>query len=333
MKGPRLHHYVPVFYQKHFADEDSLLWVYDRKRGTYKHLHPLAICCQNHLYSFKTDTGMDQRVEAEVLATFDGLSAGALCLLVKGGWKNPGSVLLKRIIFFAALQNVRVPGARDFISDLIEGFADDTAEVIWTDVERARQVMARYEAETGDNLGVTPEEMVEAYAKGRFRAVATERPFLESIMRDTEMVSEVFKSLDLKILVSPPQVGFVLSDNPVTLVPPPKVVTAGFLTPGTFTYVPLTRSLCLRLGPRNSGYGTELISREDVRIINENTAINSERFVMGPLRIQLESVIKRSGSANVNPKPRWMTVKTGNAQDGIHRAKHFVPRGTRYLPL
>lgn len=333
MKGPRQHHYVPVFYQNYFADEDGLLWVYDRQRGTYKHLHPLSICCQNHLYSFKTAAGMDQRVEAQVLSTFDGLSAGAFALLAKGGWKNPSVTLIKRILFFAALQHVRVPGARDFICNLIEDFADDAAEVIWTDVERAREVMTRYEAETGEKLGSTPEEMVDAFKKGRFRAVATERPFLESILKDTEFVSNVFISLEPKILVSPQQVGFVLSDNPVTLVPPPKATTAGFLTPQTFTYMPLTRSLCLRLGPRGAGYGAHEISREDVRFINENTAINSERFVMSPVLVQLESIIRRSGSSNPNPKPRWLTKTAGNPKDGIRRWRQFVPRGTHYLTL
>jgi hypothetical protein len=28
---PKLHHYVPQFYQKGFADADGLLWVYDRR--------------------------------------------------------------------------------------------------------------------------------------------------------------------------------------------------------------------------------------------------------------------------------------------------------------
>jgi hypothetical protein len=36
----RKHHFVPVFYQKGFADRDGLLWVYDRKLRTFKRLHP-----------------------------------------------------------------------------------------------------------------------------------------------------------------------------------------------------------------------------------------------------------------------------------------------------
>ena len=50
------HHYVPVFYQKHFAASDGLLWVYDRKLKTCKQLYPLSICFQHDLYAFKTLT-------------------------------------------------------------------------------------------------------------------------------------------------------------------------------------------------------------------------------------------------------------------------------------
>jgi hypothetical protein len=139
--------------------------------------------------------------------------------------------------------------------------------------------------------------------------------------------------MDLMIFVSPPQVGFILSDNPVTLVPPPKLATVGFLSPGTFTYMPLTRALCLRLGPRGSGNGALKIEREDVRFINQNTAINSERFVMGPELIQLDSVIKRSGSSDVNPEPRWRMLKIPNVEGGFFRGAQFVPRGIKYLHL
>ena len=78
--------------------------------------------------------------------------------------------------------------------------------------------MNEYASEVGDELNVTPESMVEAMRSKSIKAVATEMPFVKSVVEQTEFIGGVFNKLDIRILISPPQVGFVLSDNPVTLV-------------------------------------------------------------------------------------------------------------------
>jgi hypothetical protein len=153
-------------------------------------------------------------------------------------------------------------------------------------IERARASLAGYERETGEKSDVSAESMVEAVKGKQLKAVATEIPFLESIAKHTQFLTQAFSSLDWQILVCPQQVGFILSDNPVAVVSPPHSASVGILKPSTFTFVPLTRRLCLRLGPRGNGWGYREIDRENVRLINQNTAVNSERFVMGPSWIQ-----------------------------------------------
>lgn len=215
-----------------------------------------------------------------------------------------------------------------------EAGANDLMEVAFANVERAKAVMNDYAAAAGAELaGVTPESMVKAVKSGSIKAVATEMPFIKSVVEHTDLIVKVFNALDIKILISPPQVGFVLSDNPVTMAPPPGLSVAGFKSPGTFIVVPLTRGLCLRLGQPGSGTGPKDIDRETVRLINENTAINSERFVMGPSKIQIERIIRRSGSTDVNGKPRWITTKTLDAKGGILRQLVAQPRMVRYLEL
>jgi hypothetical protein len=51
------------------------------------------------------------------------------------------------------------------------------------------------------------------------------------------------------------------------------------------------------------------IETEDVRLINQNIAVNSERFVMGPNQAQLESVVRRSESTGMDPSPRFALDK------------------------
>ena len=36
----KLHHYVPIWLQKGFADDDGLLWTADKNHGELKHIEP-----------------------------------------------------------------------------------------------------------------------------------------------------------------------------------------------------------------------------------------------------------------------------------------------------
>jgi hypothetical protein len=327
------HHYVPVFYQKHFAAPDGLLWVYDRLLKTCKQLHPLSICCRHDLYAVKMPgSAFEQVVETGFLRHIDGSASFALKKL-PGVLAAPGPELLGEIIYFAALQCTRVPANKQMISMIHEAGANDIMEVAFANVERATAMMNKYAADKGKELKVTPESMVEAVKSGSIKAVATEMPFIQSVVNHTEFIEKVFSELEIKILISPPQVGFVLSDNPVTMVPPPGMTVAGFKSPGTFVFMPLTRSLCLRLGQPGSGTGPRNVDREAVRFINENTAINSDRFVMGPSRVQIESVIRRSRSTDVNKSERWITNKIPDGKRGILRQLVAQPRQVHYLEL
>ncbi len=327
------HHYVPVFYQKHFAASDGLMWVYDRLLKTCKQLHPLSTCSQHDLYAMKMPgSAFEQIVETEFLRNVDGSASFALKKL-PSVLAAPGPELLGEIIYFAALQHTRVPANKKMITAMYEAGANDLMEVAFANVERATAVMNDYATSVGKELTVTPESMVEAVKSGSIKAVATEMPFIQSLVKHTEFVEKVFSELDIKILISPPQVGFVLSDNPVTMVPPPGVRVAGFKSPGTFVFVPLTRNLCLRLGQPGSGDGPRKIDREAVRLINENTATNSDRFVMGPSKVQIESVIRRSRSTDVNKSERWITNKIPDAKGGILRQLVAQPRQVHYLEL
>lgn len=325
------HHYVPVFYQKHFAASDGLLWVYDRKLKTCKQLHPLSICFQNDLYAFPMPDGtVNQIVETDFLRHIDGASASALRAL-PDILKQPTAEWFALLRNFVVLQHLRVPVNKEHIKLGYEASAGDLLEVAFGTVDRARASIARYEAKTGDKLGVNAEEMVKAVTGGHIRPVVTEAPFLSHVVEQVTDIAKVFGELDAEVLVSPPSFGFVLSDNPVAVVPPGRD-PAGFLSPGTFTFMPLTRTACLRLGPRGSGVEPKEIDRETLRLSNENAAINSDRFVMSPSKVQLESVVHRSGSTEFDATPRWKTEKRYDT-DGILRGLIAQPRKFHYLTI
>jgi hypothetical protein len=96
-------------------------------------------------------------------------------------------------------------------------------------------------------------------------------------------------------------------------------------------YVPLTRTLCLRMGERDYGFSYRNASKEEVRVINQNIAVNSERFVMGPSRTQLEHVVARSGTIAPDPAPRTAVDVVQRYRDsGLIRFTFWPQRGYFY---
>jgi hypothetical protein len=157
----------------------------------------------------------------------------------------------------------------------------------------------------------------------------TEMPFIAQLFETAETVSDTLRLVSWEILVANRQSGFISCDDPVVVVPPRGVVEVGFLVPGTVTYLPLTRSLCLRLGGVGHSFSYRDIDRQTVRIINQNIAAHSERFMMGPVREQLENVVLRSGSTHPELTARF-TLETVK-QDDSGSLQMIVQNTRRYF--
>ncbi len=158
----------------------------------------------------------------------------------------------------------------------------------FTDVDGARQLLENYCEQTGDTStpDVTPESLVEAVVGGHIRVAVNEGPFLTHMIKQVEFPAQWISAFELEIVRAQVKTtGFVICDYPFVVVPPgehPEAIGLGF--PGTVKYFPLTRALCLRMGELDDGFSYGNAGKEEVRVINQNIAVNSERFVMGPSR-------------------------------------------------
>ena len=79
-------------------------------------------------------------------------------------------------------------------------------------------------------------------------------------------------------------------------------------------YFPLSRNLCLRLGDPGKRRRLRRLDKESVRTVNLNIAANSERFIMGHSRVQLENIVVRSACQNIELVPRF-TVEAAESDD------------------
>lgn len=330
MSGPRKHHYIPAFYQESFTNAKGLLWVYDRRLHTYKELPPKSVCCEKDLYALKPENApRERRVESLVLSHIDGLGSSSVRELLSGQHDNQ---TIQTLAYYIGVQFNRLPSVGRAVSTIWTKIGTEMLRGMTASVGRMRSVLEGYARATGKSVDVSAESMVEAVRGGHIEVVATEQPFLQGIFTQAENISAVIEQLDWQILMTPPDTGFVICDSPVVVVPPRGVKDVGFLVPGTVIYFPLTYSYCLRLGHAGRSFSYRKVSKETARIINHNIAANSERFVMGPEKAQLLSVVERSESIEEDLTPRF-TIETVEEGDGpllkmtFQARRYFYGRG------
>jgi Protein of unknown function (DUF4238) len=259
-KDPRKHHYVPVFYQSKFANENGLLWVYDRARQTYKQLHPRVICFERDLYAVKPEKKpRDMQVELKVLSVVDSFGFRGIRDFQMG---KPNSDAEQEVAFFMAFQWTRVPTVSRDIRVTYAKAIEEVNRVAFANVERAKAIMESYARDSDEDLKVTPESMVEAVQGKHIEIIATETAFLTTMMDQAMSLTRVLLGLDWEVLVAAEDTGFILCDCPVVVVPPRGSDQVGFLVPGSAKYFPLSRHLCLRLGEPGEDAGSGKLARK-----------------------------------------------------------------------
>jgi hypothetical protein len=335
---PRKHHYVPVFYQTKFVNDNGLLWVYDRQAHTYKELHPLSICFKKDLYSIKPEgKPVDTRIETKIMSEIDGAASIAIGRLEDGNGLDKDS--FASFTLFAALQHQRLPSMDRDMRLMYEQALEEMMRVAFSNTDRARMMMDRYLEESDIDPMVTPESMVAAVRGKHIRAHATETAFLQNMMHMAVEISNVLSRLNMEVLISPDGTGFMLCDSPFALIPAKNTQHIGFLIPGNVKYLPVSRKLCFRASEPGTQRRYRKVARETVRIINHNIAANSERFIMGPEKRQLEAIVERSGSHDADLSPRFVMETLQSDEDGsltktsLRPRRYFYPKdGSNLAP-
>jgi hypothetical protein len=336
-RDPRKHHYVPVFYQNNFANEAGLLWVYDRAKRAYKELHPSVVCFEKDLYAVKPENKpRDMQVELKILSTVDSLGFAGIRDFLMG---KPSNDAEQQVALFMAFQWSRVPSISRDIRATYAKAIEELNRIAFANVERAKALMERYARDTGEAMNVTPESMVEMVRGKHVEITATEVPFLTNMIEQSMSLARLLIRFDWEVLVAPDETSFIICDCPVVVVPPKGSVQVGFAVPGTAKYFPLSRHQCLRVGKQGRMRRHKRVDKETVRIVNQNIAANSERFIMGPSRVQLENVVSRSKCERIESTPRFILETVSSNEDEALQAlsaqprRYFYPKnGSAYAP-
>jgi len=276
------------------------------------------------------DAPWDRRVETEIFSIIDGMSSSAIRELL---FQSPTREAISNVLYFMAVQTHRTPTFARTMKEMYVSSAEEMMRLMAVDVGRMQSVLDRYSRDTGKSINASAESMVKAVTEKGLKVEATETAFLSHIFSQAESTFKLMAQLFWQVLIAPQNAGFITCDNPLTVVPPEGCPLVGFFVPGTVSYFPLSRQICVRLDGAGKPFGSRKISKETVQAINRNIAANSERFVMGPDKAQLVSTIKQSGSDEQDPMPRY-TVETLNPDDRgsylkltHHPTRYFYLRG------
>jgi hypothetical protein len=333
LSEPRKHHYVPVVYQNRFINERGLLWVYDRVKKSFGERHPNVVCCENDLYAVKPEGApKDRRLESVVLAQVDGDCATGVRTLITPLAGLPGHYVQSLVSHFVGLQYSRLPFMREFVTTMWERGAKESMRLTAVTEGRMQSVINRYEHDAGDKIEVSAKTMVEVIQRGGLKVVVSEVPFLKNVFRTAKVVADTVIRASWQVLRAPAGTGFVLCDAPVVVVPLQGVRRVGFHVPGTVTYVPLSRGACLRLSIPSSRLQYRDVDSHTVGLINQNIAASSERFIMGPAKQELETIVPLSGCVAIHPTPRVTFQRHAQNDDGSFEVITFNPRNYFYLP-
>jgi Protein of unknown function (DUF4238) len=136
---------------------------------------------------------------------------------------------------------------------------------------------------------------------------------------------------DWCFLVAPTTHPFILCDHPFTSVPPQGIPLDGIGPglPGVVSYFPISKRLCLKF--YFGEFATKFLDIDSlyVRLVNRNVAANSERFIMGTSREQLEDIVVSTGSNEFEPGEQF-SVTVLKSNDNASFVKFGFPPG-RYF--
>ena len=315
-------------------NETGLLWVYDRVNRSFAERHPRVICCERDLYAVKPrGAPKDQRLESVALAQVDGDCATGVRTIISPLTGVPSHYVRSLISYFVGLQYSRLPSMREFVTTMWERGVKEMMRLTAVNEGRMQSVIDNYERDIGETIEVSAKTMVEVIQRDGLKVVVTEQPFLKHVFNTAKMVADSVIRASWQILRAPVEAGFMLCDAPVAVVPPRGVRQIGFHVPRTVTYVPLSRAACLRV----SRYGRRplqyrYIDGQTAALINQNIAANSDRFIMGPSRRELETVVDLSRCQVPYEMPRATFQRHEQNDDGSFEVVTVNPRNYFYLP-
>ena len=298
MKLSRRHHYLPQMYLRGFADDDELLWVFDRKNNTYIHQGILKTAVKKDFYTVVGPDGQKTDAVEQMLANIveDPMKHIIERLDKKNlNWQGEDRAVLA---LFVALLRTRNPAFDKDQNELTEQIHRWWVKARHPSPEVVEESLREYEQNSGEEMSdVSAQEIFDMIRDDQYEINNPRQNNIKMMMSLALEIAQAVFSLKWEILAAPKDCSFITCDNPFTVVPPPNfddsIQGYGILTPGASTIVPLSSKTAICFFGEGQRVRGAVVYKEFLRNTNLVVAANSERFVIARDEPLLRSVVRK----------------------------------------
>lgn len=319
MSKPVQHHYLPQnAYLKFFKspEKEDSIWMYQRGKET-KLVSINNAAKERHLYSFKEKDGKYNTGLESVLAQMEDIASKILTKFNDSS--DAVTITLQEkseLAYFLAMQFGRTPAYRKLLKLQAIEMAKLHMQAMASNKEALAHVMKETKKENPEIPDISTEEMQKFILDDSRYTIEMDGKdyFLKQAMNLVEHIYPAFMMKNI-LIVKSPDVEFITSDHPVSLIPNPAIppfYSGGFLMSGIF--VPIGSHTAL-FWKNPDGQNIQINKKEDVvtgyihmsgwqvRGLNRITIKGAERFLFASIS---NSKIKEIFGKTFPPKRFYM---------------------------
>ncbi|QSR89186.1 DUF4238 domain-containing protein [Methylacidiphilum caldifontis] len=307
MSEPKYHHFVPVFYLKHFVGKkpQGHIWTYDSKSGDVWSSLPENTACVKDYYSIKNKDGKRlndiekffSRVESDAAPIYENLLRGVL----------PTEGTQERFDFslFLALMVLRTQSMRCFVAEIHRILAQILIDTYRTIPEAFDTLINRIEEKTGDKFNKEDREYLYKLLENPswLTIHVPKKNMLLPVFTNLIEIAKIFDCMKWSV-VNAIHGFFITSDNPVIKILDPKFTRAnnrGFLNENIEIIFPLSSYRALLMTWYDQVPDILEVFNEDAWSVNKVLAANSEQYLYAHLE---DKRIKRLAKKFNHPNSR-----------------------------
>ena len=222
MSVPKAQHYVTQSYLRGFATgagKKARLYVYERGRTEPFQQHPERVARQNYYYSFADENGELNHSVEEFLGKIESSAMPVLTRIAaedfQPTWEERGW-----LAGFVAMQELRVPWAREGIDEMASQVIKHMTRFIVSTPGKVEQTLERMKADgkkVGPNLAEEIREMVE---KDQYDLDIDPRYSLGLMLQMLPEVTQRYMEMKWLIARTTEDRPFITGDNPVVRINP-----------------------------------------------------------------------------------------------------------------
>ena len=295
MSNPKRSHYISKFYLENFT-QDDVFHVYDRKQNKYSVQTPLNTACIKYYYKLEGQYNFDSNMVEKIFSDIECRTKPVIEKI-----KNKKSLNVRdryNLSLFISFLKTRVPATEKLINEMIDKFAKKNLKLYFSSDDFTQKRIKDYERKTGNKVNIP--ELKKFLDKTDNYIISVGKDFnLGARLVSALKISESLFCMDWVFLYAHHKSSFILSDNPLIIIPPKDhnyIYGLGIMTKNAVKIIPITSSICLMILEYNPDDALTLYKnnfpREEIRKINVSLAINSDRYIIGKDRELLEKIVK-----------------------------------------